>query len=252
MPLVRAGRIDLHYEIHGKGPAVVFAHGAGANSLAWFQQVAELGRWFQCVLIDMRGCKASRCPDELVDPRYFPDDLLAVMDAAGIQRAALACHGSAAWAGLPLAIVHPERVAALVLSGPSLPIDSPQTWAAVEAEAARPLQAVFGARFVRERPDLTSLYASIGRLNGAWDPTRLAAAELKIAPERFEGFRVPTLLLRGKEDPLASAERVLASAALIPGAKVFTFDEAGDSPYYEAAALYNRVLHSFFRQSNWG
>lgn len=251
MPLVRSGRIDLHYEIHGRGRPVVFVHGAGTNSLAWFQQVPELAEFFQCVLVDLRGCKGSRCPDELVDPRYFAEDLLAVLDAAHLQQAALACHGAGAWAGLPLAVKHPRRVACVVLSGANNPVYSPETWEAVEAEAQRPLQTGFGKRFRAARPDLVELYERIARLNGAWDPARLAATELQIHPDELEGYAVPTLLVRGKEDSLASAYGVLKYASLIPGAKTFTFEEVGDSPYYEAPQLYNRVLHSFFRQANW-
>ncbi len=251
MPTVRSGRIDLHYELHGTGKPVVFVHGAGANSLTWFQQVAELTAFFTCVLIDLRGSKGSRCPAELVDPRYFADDVLAVLDAAALPRAALACHGSGAWAGLPLAAAYPDRVTCLVLSGPANPLYSVETWPLVESQAERGTDPAFGARFREARPDLVTLYASIGRLNGASDPRRLAAPDLRIEPQRLVDYKVPTLLLRGKEDPLASAYSVLKYASLIPGAKVFTFEEVGDSPYYEAPALYNRVLHSFLRQADW-
>ena len=30
---------SLYYEVHGKGPALVFAHGLGGNHASWWQQV---------------------------------------------------------------------------------------------------------------------------------------------------------------------------------------------------------------------
>ena len=40
MKLRRKGA-EIHYEVFGKGPAIVFAHGLGGNHLSWWQQVAH-------------------------------------------------------------------------------------------------------------------------------------------------------------------------------------------------------------------
>ena len=256
MPLVRSGRIDLHYESYGEGAPVVFLHGLHGNTLSWFQQVPELSAWFRCVLVDMRGCKHSICRPEDAHPRSFVDDIRAILDAEKIERAAFACHGLGAWAGLPLAVRHPERVACLALSGSSNPAYSPEAWAIVQREiaqaGARGDTPAFSPRFAKDRPDLVRLHTSIGRLNGSRNIAALGEDECKLHPEQFVGFAVPTLLMRGSEDPLVSAEALTAAAALVPGAKAFTFEGCGDSPYFERPPLYNRVLHSFFRQSNWG
>ena len=47
--------IDLYYETHGKGPAVVFAHGAGGNHLSWWQQVPVFAEEYRCISVDHRG-----------------------------------------------------------------------------------------------------------------------------------------------------------------------------------------------------
>ena len=46
---------SLYYEIHGDGPWMVFAHGAGGNSLSWWQQVPVFAPRYRCLVYDQRG-----------------------------------------------------------------------------------------------------------------------------------------------------------------------------------------------------
>ena len=55
MPKVQVNGIELYYEVHGDGPALVFAHGAGGNHLSWWQQVPVFSRRYCCVTFDHRG-----------------------------------------------------------------------------------------------------------------------------------------------------------------------------------------------------
>ena len=51
MKLHRDGA-EIHYEVYGKGPAVVFAHGLGGNHLSWWQQVAQFAPTHTCVVFE--------------------------------------------------------------------------------------------------------------------------------------------------------------------------------------------------------
>jgi len=55
MPKAQINGIELYYEVHGNGPAVVCAHGAGGNHLSWWQQVPVLTPRYRCVIFDHRG-----------------------------------------------------------------------------------------------------------------------------------------------------------------------------------------------------
>ena len=57
---MRLGDFGLYYEVHGDGPAVVFAHGAGGTHMSWWQQVPALSRHFRCITFDHRGFGYSR------------------------------------------------------------------------------------------------------------------------------------------------------------------------------------------------
>jgi len=117
MPRVERPDALLYYERYGSGPAVVFAHGAGGNTLIWYQQVPAFARDHTVLVFDHRGFGRSTAAPGALHARAFPDDLRAILDHAGVARAALVCQSMGGWTGLPSAIAFPDRISALVLSG---------------------------------------------------------------------------------------------------------------------------------------
>ena len=86
MPKTQVNGIDLYYEVHGDGPAIVFAHGAGGNHLSWWQQVPVFARQYRCVTFDHRGFGQS--PDIPNGPgsQAFVEDLNQLLDHLKIER----------------------------------------------------------------------------------------------------------------------------------------------------------------------
>ena len=54
MPKAAVNGIQLYYESHGEGPAIVFAHGRGGNHLSWWRQVPAFSDDYRCVTFDHR------------------------------------------------------------------------------------------------------------------------------------------------------------------------------------------------------
>jgi hypothetical protein len=86
MALARINGIELYYEVHGEGPALIFAHGAGGNHLSWWQQVPALAQSYRCVTFDHRGFGLSREQPGGPGARAFVDDLRALLEHLGIER----------------------------------------------------------------------------------------------------------------------------------------------------------------------
>ena len=106
--------INLYYEEHGAGPAVVFAHGAGGNHLSWWQQVPVFSRKYRCVTFDHRGWGLSLDGHD-AGPAAFVEDLRELLDHLGIERAALVAQSMGGLTCLSFAIAYPQRVWALVM-----------------------------------------------------------------------------------------------------------------------------------------
>jgi pimeloyl-ACP methyl ester carboxylesterase len=64
MPTAQINGIELYYEVHGNGPAVVFAHGAGGNHLSWWQQVLVFARQLRMPRGALRNMTMGAIPPE--------------------------------------------------------------------------------------------------------------------------------------------------------------------------------------------
>jgi pimeloyl-ACP methyl ester carboxylesterase len=96
----------------GDGPPIVLLHAGVVDSRVWEPFVPLLtGAGYRTIRYDARGFGGSTTEDvEFVRK----DDLVAVMDAFGVERAALVGNSQGGQIALDLAVSHPERVAALV------------------------------------------------------------------------------------------------------------------------------------------
>ena len=116
MPKAQINGIELYYEMHGQGPAVVFAHGAGGNHLSWWQQVPVLARQYRCISFDHRGFGQSLDVPNGPGSQAFVQDLKSLLDDLEIERAALVAQSMGGRTCLGFTLAYPERVSALVLA----------------------------------------------------------------------------------------------------------------------------------------
>lgn len=62
MPVFRADRADLYYEVHGTGPAILGIHGTPSSALLWTDAASELATVGRCIIYDRRGFFRSALP----------------------------------------------------------------------------------------------------------------------------------------------------------------------------------------------
>jgi pimeloyl-ACP methyl ester carboxylesterase len=100
-------------------------HGWPQTWYAWRLVMPALARDFSVVAPDQRGTGLSGKPADGYDTGTLAGDLVALMDALGHQRFALAGHDTGMWIGYALAADHPGRLDRLAVAETPLPGVSP-------------------------------------------------------------------------------------------------------------------------------
>jgi pimeloyl-ACP methyl ester carboxylesterase/predicted glycosyltransferase len=114
--------VKVGYAVYGSGAdTVLFAQSwLVVDARVWKLQVAYLSRYFRVITVDPRGNGRS---DRPADPMAYTDrayatDLVAVLDAVGVEQATVVGLSRGAWRAALAAYEHPERFTGLVAISP--------------------------------------------------------------------------------------------------------------------------------------
>ena len=251
----------LHYEVVGPrhGEPLLMIQGLGADSRGWLRQRRTLSSRFRCILFDNRGAGRSDHPPAPYDLEVMANDALAVLDAAGVERAHVMGASMGGILAQIIAVRHPERLRTLVLACTAC---RHHTWrrelleewaemAATDGMGTFTRQAVrwlIGPRSLRRFWPAVGL---VGPLAMSGTPEAFVAqvrAILDMDDElraQLSGIAVPTLVLVGSQDiltPLGDSEEL---AEEIPGAELAVIRGAAHGFMLEAGGAYNRTVLEF-------
>jgi pimeloyl-ACP methyl ester carboxylesterase len=123
MPFLTLDGRKVHYQQTGRGPDVVLIHGVTGDLSIWFLCGATktLSARHRVTVYDLRGHGYSDAPPTGYTSADHADDLLRLMDAVGVERAALVGHSFGGVIAAHAAADAPDRVGSLVLSDPYFP-----------------------------------------------------------------------------------------------------------------------------------
>jgi 3-oxoadipate enol-lactonase len=236
------GNIRLHAESAGTGTAVLLVMGLGLPAAAWWRTVPILARSLRVIAFDNRGCGRSDRPPGPYALADMAADAVAVLDAAGIDRAHVYGVSMGGMIAQEVGLRYPDRVRALVLGAtspggpaatapdadtigflqrrPNLP-DEEGRWASVPY--------VYSSRTRREAghrisEDLTRRQRFSFHADGY--RAQIAAAIAHDAHARLGGIAAPTLVVHGLEDRMIPPDNARALAAAIPGAELRLLEDA--------------------------
>jgi pimeloyl-ACP methyl ester carboxylesterase len=244
------GGVRVFYEVCGSPGGrtpVLLTHGYASSAQMWEPNLEALTAGRQVIVWDIRGHGRTDSPD---DPSLYTEDLsvedmAAVLDAAGAERAVVGGLSLGGYLSLAFNLRHPERVAALMLfdTGPGYRRDEArEDWnRRVERRAAafdaRGLDALGGGpevRHARHRSPAGLARAARGIM--AQHDARIFGSLPSIA--------VPTLVVVGSEDTafLAAADVMVAK---IPGATKAVIEGAGHASNVDQPEAFNRAVNEF-------
>jgi pimeloyl-ACP methyl ester carboxylesterase len=243
MPIARNGVVELYYESTGSGPAILLISGQAMTLDAWWRTVPELSGSFRVLTFDNRDVgRSSHWPWPYVVAQ-MADDAVAVLNAAGVERAHVYGLSLGGMVAQELALRYPGRVRALVLGattagGPEamLARSEPLTFfvrvgamAPEEAEwAAVPYN--YGLRTRREHGERIAEDIA-KRVENQTDTLaylhQVAAAASHNTVGRLESIHVPTLVMHGEEDMVMPPYNGEILARAIPDAELKLWPGAG-------------------------
>jgi pimeloyl-ACP methyl ester carboxylesterase/predicted glycosyltransferase len=117
--------IKVGYAVYGDGPiTIVFAPAwLPVDSRLWKAQVPYLSRHFRVITVDPRGNGRSDQPREssMYGDADHADDLVAALDAAGVERAVAVGLSRGSWRSILAAARHPERFDGVVALASTIP-----------------------------------------------------------------------------------------------------------------------------------
>jgi pimeloyl-ACP methyl ester carboxylesterase len=107
---VRARGVEFHYAEAGAGDGVVLClHGWPQHWYEWRHLMPALADRHRVIALDLRGYGWSEAPAGGYEKEEMAGDVLAVLDALGIQRVKLVGHDWGGWIGFLLCLREPER-----------------------------------------------------------------------------------------------------------------------------------------------
>jgi pimeloyl-ACP methyl ester carboxylesterase len=245
----------------GPGPVVVLLHGFPLNRTMWSAQLAGLGSVYRVIAPDLRGQGETPAPEGIYTMDLMASDVLETLDHLGLRApvvlGGLSMGGYVALAALAQA---PERFRALLLLDTKAAADTAE--AAINREAL--------ARQVEESGDISKVVEGMmprlfspltrERRPEAMEEARdamLATQPLGVAgalrgmaarPDRtglLASIRVPTLVLVGADDVIATPDEMRAMAAAIPGASFRVIPDAGHLAPMENPSACNSAILDF-------
>lgn len=249
---VRGGELAVGTWDPEGAPAVLAVHGVTANHLTW-PLVAGLLPGTRLVAPDLRGRgRSAALPGPWGMPRHA-DDLAAVLDHLGIDRAVVLGHSMGAFASLVLANRHPERVSSLVLVDGGLPLPTPpgvtddELMRATLGPAAERLSMTFASReqyrdFWRQHPAFARDWSPLVENYADYD---LVGEEPNLHPSSsYDAVAADSIELRGGASLLRALDE-LAHPTTFLSAPRGLLDEVPPLYPAEAIAEWSRKLPQF-------
>jgi pimeloyl-ACP methyl ester carboxylesterase len=269
MPNVNAADgTRLYFEEAGSGTAIVLVHEYAGDYRTWEPQVRYFSRLHRCVTFSARGYPPSDVPED--GKRYSQDiarsDVVAVMNALGIEKAHIVGHSMGAYTALHVGIRNPERCLSLTAAGcgwGSNPVERDASKALVvdiarmfredgiAVAAARyadfPMRQAFKHKDPRGWSEFARMLAEHSAIGSALTMlhVQLERPTLWEMEADLKRLQVPLLVIVGDEDD-ACLDGSLLMKRSAPQAALCVIPRAGHTVTSEEPAAVNAALADLF------
>ena len=99
----------MNYEQQGSGEPLILIPYLAADSACYAFQCADYAQYFTCIPVDPRGAGETDKPDSAYTTELMADDISALMQAIGVERAHVSGLSLGGAIGMWLAVKYPEK-----------------------------------------------------------------------------------------------------------------------------------------------
>jgi len=266
MPTAKVGDINIYYESHGDGEALLLIMGYGQHSAHWATLIPSFSQEYRVISFDNRGTGRSDKPNIPYTMKMMADDVKGLLDAIGVDSAHAFGISMGGMVAQELALNYPDKVISLILGCtfcggtkaiPSTPealafLLSPEMGKLPVEERARvTVPWLWTQEFIDKNPEAVELYVAITSkyptpIHGfACQAQAIAAHDTY---ERLPQIMAPTLVIVGDADRIIPAENSEVLASRIPNAELVILRNAGHGFFVDAEAEATRAILDFLRR----
>lgn len=249
---VKANGIDIHYTEAGSGPPLILLHGGIVSSnpiwmghpFAYASHLETLGAQFRVIAPDARGYSKTVHPGGAIPSTQLADDVVALIDALGLERPAIAGFSDGGVTATLVGIRAPDAVSAVVnhsgydLFNPQAPTFTMMRMTLggrPDATAADPTAA---EAFFDSAPEMRATFALMkadhdgAQGEGYWKQliTETFDRLTTSSGYSFEDLRAitaPTLILTGDRDQFCSIEEAITAYRLLANGELAVLPHHG-------------------------
>lgn len=229
-----SGGAVIHWESTGKGAPLFLLHGNGEDMGVFSAQVSAFSKYFRVITVDSRGHGSSLAGGDKLSLYDMAEDLVAVMRAAGLEKASILGFSDGGNVAMIFASRHPGVVDSLILSGAncdpgglalrySLPMRASQALAVIASPFSRK------ACLKKEFLDLMLL-------------------EPRLKKHELQSITAKTLITAGEKDMITRSHTEYLHRC-IPNSELKLFPGGHFTPF-EQAESYNAAVLAFLNPVN--
>ena len=229
--------IRLWYAVFGHGSPVILLHGGLANSNYWGLQIPALAPHFEVIVMDSRGHGRSTWDGRPISYHLMASDVLALMDALHIPKAAMVGWSDGAIIGLDIAVLHPERLTKLFAFGANSNLSGVKSGEGSSTFTAYPRRTREEHKQLSPMP--SQFDAFYQQLNKMWD------TEPDFSDAQLRSIKVPTWIVDGDHDEIIKRQDTDRMANLIPGAREVILPRTSHFAFLQDPKQFNDALLHF-------
>jgi pimeloyl-ACP methyl ester carboxylesterase len=245
-----------------QGLPVIFIHGFPFSHKMWGPQMHELPKDIHAIAYDVRGHGSSDVGDGQFTIELFVDDLIALLDHLGLEKAVLCGLSMGGYIALRAIERHPNRIKGLVLcdtkSEPDLNEEKIKRTSSIKAAKSAGVsafaddfvKAVFWPKTFENNPEAVEFIKELIRANSLLGicGTLLALASRTDITQNLSSINVPTCIIVGEYDLVTTPFCAQRMHKAISGSELHILSNAGHMSNLENTKDFNENLITFLKK----